>query len=328
MIRIAICGFGNIGRVHLSNLRSLRGCEVAGVYDAQPLVREAASKQHHVRVYGSEFELWDDRSWTALVIATPADAHHDWTLAALEQGRHVFIEKPLASDLKQSEAIAAAVRRYPDCCVQVGFCERFNPQYMEAKRAISEGTLGQLRSIDSSRVTPLELSDPTWPLGVLDTAVHNLDLILMLFNKMPLAVRASGAQIYSDLPGRHTVTTLLTFPDGTLATDRVTWLRGPLHPLRHCARSRMSIYGTDGAFDIDLAERPSSLMTKDRFQMIDTVILGGSDYYGCLKLQFEAFLRSIEAGLPPAVTVESALNTERVALAAAESLKTGQDAWL
>ena len=78
-------------------------------------------------------------------------------------------------------------------------------------------------------------------------------------------------------------------------------------------------------FQIDLSSRPSSLLTSQKFSETDTVILGGPEYYGCLKLQFEYFLRSVEAGAPVMATVEEALLTERVALAALDSLRSGTE---
>ena len=110
-----------------------------------------------------------------------------------------------------------------------------------------------------------------------------------------------------------------------MAVDHIAWVRDDVHPLHVCARSRMFIQGDEGVFNIDLTERPSSLLRKDKFQQIDTVILGGPEYPGCLKLQFEGFLNSIETGVPVLAPVEEALETERVAVAAQESLRTGRE---
>ena len=232
--------------------------------------------------------------------------------------------KPLAGTLIDGEAIAKAVAD-SECVVQVGFCERFNAQYLEAKRAVLSGSLGKIRAVHTSRVAPYSMSNPNWDLGVLDTAVHNLDLILWLTGRRVRTVLERGTQVYPDTSISHSATILLSFDEGAMAVDHIAWVRDDVHPLHVCARSRMFIQGDEGVFNIDLTERPSSLLRKDKFQQIDTVILGGPEYPGCLKLQFEGFLNSIETGVPVLAPVEEALETERVAVAAQESLRTGRE---
>jgi predicted dehydrogenase len=170
------------------------------------------------------------------------------------------LEKPLAGTLEDAQAIVDTAG-VSDRCVQVGFCERFNPQYVEAKRAVLEGALGSARCIYSSRIAPHSLSDPSWELGVLDTAVHNFDLILWLLGGVPVKVQSRGVQLYAESAIPHTATTILQFADGALATDQITWLRDSLHPPSQCARSRMLILGSKGSFEIDLSQRPSAVLT-------------------------------------------------------------------
>jgi myo-inositol 2-dehydrogenase/D-chiro-inositol 1-dehydrogenase len=80
MTSIAIIGLGNIGRVHLRNLRSLRGCRIAGVYDLVSRVENPGC-----RFYASLEEVFEDAGSHAIVIATPSDTHADLTERALAQ---------------------------------------------------------------------------------------------------------------------------------------------------------------------------------------------------------------------------------------------------
>ena len=324
MTELALCGLGNIGKVHLENLRSLRGCQVTGLFDRNREVSELLSAATGIKAYGSADEMFADPTTAALVIATPSVSHCDMVISALAAGKHVFVEKPLAGTLADAAMIVEAKSK-SDRIVQVGFCERFNVNYLEAKRAVSEGKLGRIRAIQSSRTAPYSFSDPSWELGVLDTAVHNLDLILWFMGRPPRSVLARGTQVYSDSTIPHNVTTLLMFDGGELATDQVAWVRDDAHPLHQCARSRLVLQGETGVFQIDLSHRPASLLTQESFREMDTVILGGPEYYGCLKLQFDFFLRSVESGAPVLATVEDALLTERVALAAQASLRSGKE---
>jgi predicted dehydrogenase len=314
MTNVAIIGLGRIGKVHLRNLASLRGCRVTGYYDAVP---GPAVETH---AYPSLESLLADQRVHAVVIATPSDSHSDLAVRCLEAGKHVFIEKPLASSLEQARLIAGAAARHASLVVQAGFCERFNAQFLEARRAVCEGQLGELRVIRTSRVAPLRHCDPSWDLGVLDTAVHNLDLILWLKQAMPSRILCRGMEAED----RFAIT-ILTFPDGAIAADQITWLRDDQYPLNQCARSTMFLQGSKGFFEVDLTDRPAAIHTDAGYRKIDSVILGATEYPGCLKLQLEYFLRAIEENGPVLAPVEDALRTERVALAALESLRTGRE---
>lgn len=323
MTRIAICGLGNIGAVHLKNLSSLRGCAISGVFDTRA-ERLTLFRENGVRIFKSFQQLLEDPDTDAVVIATPSSSHRSLTVEALSHGKHVFVEKPVAATLEDARVITVAAASSGKK-VQVGFCERFNPQFIEAKSAVRGGVLGSVRAIYSSRTAPLSLGDPTWDLGIFDTAVHNIDLILWLMERKPIKVRVQGVKLYSVPPAIHSAITTLTFEDGSLATDHITWLQDDHHPLHQCARARMLLLGEKGSFEIDLSQRPSSVLTAEKFNVVDTVILGGPDYYGCLKLQFEAFLRSVESNSPVLATPEEALLAEEVAIAATESLRSGRE---
>lgn len=324
MIRVAIYGLGNIGRVHFSNLLSIRGCGVRGVFDADPKRACAVAASSGVKVYRSAEELLEDNGVDAVVIATPANSHRELGIQALEAGKHIFVEKPLAGTLADAIALTDAARA-SRFVAQAGFCERFNPHYIEAKRAASNRRLGRIRSIQTSRVAPYAFSNPQWELGALDTAVHNLDLILWLVGGKPQSVLARGVQVYPDSPIFHSITTMLMFADGALAVDHIAWIKDAAHPLHQCARSRMTLQGDDGMLGVDLTERPVTVCSDRNFGEIDTVILGGQEYYGCLKLQFEAFFRSIEEGTPVEAPLEDALRVEHIALTAKASLESGRE---
>src|SRR5690349_12872068 len=108
MVRLAICGIGKIGRVHLANLQSLRGCEVAGVFDTDAAELGRISASAGVRAFVSADELLSDPAVDAVVIATPTSSHRELTLGALRAGKHVFVEKPLAGTIADAEAIVDA----------------------------------------------------------------------------------------------------------------------------------------------------------------------------------------------------------------------------
>jgi predicted dehydrogenase len=87
----------------------------------------------------------------------------------------------------------------------------------------------------------------------------------------------------------------------------------------------MFIQGSLGSFRVDHSARPASFLNDQRFRALDTVILGGPEYYGCLKLQLDHFLGAIGGELLPRATAREAFEAEKVVLAAVESLQKGQE---
>ena len=320
MTRLALIGLGNIGRVHLANLAGLRGVEIAAVFDSQHDLARRLASQYGVAVASSVDEICADASVDGVVVATPTESHLELASRVLAARKHLFLEKPLAGSLEDAKAIIVLAARHAGQKIQVGFCERYNPQFVELKRAVQQGVLGEPRCIQSSRTAPYALGNPDWELGVLDTAVHNIDLILWLFQQLPVRILAHGVQLYPSSAIPHSVTILMEFANGALATDTVTWLADVGHPLGQCARARMSVIGADGSAEVDLSHRPLSLLSAGAYREVDTVIIGGAGYAGCLAAQFDGFLASMAGTAPVVATVESAYDAERVVLAAHQSL--------
>lgn len=329
-VRVAVCGLGNIGETHLANLLTMRGCVVAGVFDQDAERMQVIARRYDLPAYRDWPALLSDRSVDAIILATPGSAHRRGVLACLEADKHVFVEKPLAENVDDAKAIVVAAAR-ARTIVQGGFCERFNSSFLEAKAAMPR--LGRVSSVQSSRVAPLSLANPAWRLGPLDTAVHNFDLICWLTGLRAVKLQAFSAQIYSDIPGPTAVTTVVRFDGGLTAIDHIAWVRDGAHPLAACARARMTLYGESGVFDVDLSTRPASLLTADAYVQPDSVVIGRTDYYGCLRLQLDAFLRAIETKSLSPVPAVDGLRAELIAIAALSSLNTGlevtipEDAW-
>ena len=86
----------------------------------------------------------------------------------------------------------------------------------------------------------------------------------------------------------------------------------------------MTAIGERGSADVDLSHRPLSVLSAGNYREIDTVILGGAGYSGCLAAQFDGFIASVAGSAPVISTVESAFDAERVVLAANKSLGSGE----
>jgi predicted dehydrogenase len=184
-----------------------------------------------------------DPTVDAVIIATPVDTHYDLAGRALEAGKHVFVEKPLApsSELADELAVMAAQR---DRILMCGHTFLYSPPVRAIKRMISEGKLGDIYFISSSRVNlGLHQRDVSviWDLGP-----HDFSILLYWLSEMPTSVRAIGRDsIVKGIADVAFVT--MTFASGIIANIELSWLApSKLRRTVLVGSERMAIYD-DGA---------------------------------------------------------------------------------
>ena len=99
--------------------------------------------------HGSYEELLADSQIDAIYNPLPNHLHVDWSIKALEAGKHVLCEKPLGLDTEDAQRLVDAAKNYPEQKLVEAFMYRFHPHWIEAKRLVDEGKIGKLRSIHS-----------------------------------------------------------------------------------------------------------------------------------------------------------------------------------
>ena len=151
MTRIAICGAGNIGRVHVENLLSLRGCEVTGVFDTRPETLEGVCRDFGVAAYAGLDDLLGDSRVDAVVVATPSDSHEEVAVKAFEAGKHVFIEKPMTRSVVESQRLIAEAEKR-NLVIMVDHTFVYTPAVRKIRELIASDQLGEIYYYDSTRV--------------------------------------------------------------------------------------------------------------------------------------------------------------------------------
>lgn len=160
-LRIAIIGAGMMGAVHTRAAR-LAGATVCGMAaSSEASAAQAATRLGIARAYASALDAIEDRAVDVVHICTPNASHYSLALAALEAGKHVVCEKPLATTGHEALALAAAARKAGRVAT-VPFVYRYHPMVREARALVQDGAIGTLQLIHGSY-----LQD--WLLGASDT---------------------------------------------------------------------------------------------------------------------------------------------------------------
>lgn len=183
---IGVAGVGALGRHHARVLRGLEGVSVAGVHDVDSERCGAVAAELDVVARSSLEELLDASD--AVVVATSTGAHEEVARAALAQGVHVLIEKPLAESLESADRILASAEAH-GAVVQVGHVERFNRAVVAARPFLERPLF--LESHRLARFTPRSLDVAV----VLDLMIHDLDLVATMTGASFETVHAAGVPV-------------------------------------------------------------------------------------------------------------------------------------
>lgn len=237
-INVALIGCGMWGRNIARNLQAL-GC-LGAVADNIEANASAFAQEFGCASISVEDALCSD-STNAVAIVTAAPSHMELAVRALQAGKPVFVEKPLALDLEEATAIAqaAAAAGQP---VMVGHLIRHHPCFQQLLAMVEGGKIGQLRHIRASRIAPGRVRDKESVLY--DLCPHDLALIAALTGHAePATVDCHGISHITDGVD-DAVTAQLEFADGVTASVQANWM----NPVKI---HNLTVVGSDAALVLD-----------------------------------------------------------------------------
>jgi predicted dehydrogenase len=220
MIRIAVIGYGYWGPRIARNFHDAEDCQLVLICDQRPeLQRRAQQAYPTVRVTGDSREAIKATDVDAVAIVTPVWTHFDLAKAALENGKHVFVEKPFTATAAQAEElIDLADRKHLQIMVDHTFL--FTGAVKHIRRMIDEGTLGRLYYYDSTRVN-LGLFQHDINV-VWDLAPHDLSIMDYLIKEQPDTIIATGQVHLNGFEDIAYIT--IYFANRMIAHINVNWL--------------------------------------------------------------------------------------------------------
>jgi len=309
-VRVGVAGAGYFGRFHALKVAASRRAALSGVYDlsadrAEVVAREAGS----VAMGFEQLVAASD----AIVVAAPAEVHFKLAGAALQAGRHVLVEKPIAATLAEADGLAAmAMER--NLVLQVGHLLRYSAEH----KAISERMRRPLY-LDCVRIAPFK------PRGtdvsvILDLMIHDLDLVLALVDSPIAHVDAVGAPVAS--AHEDIANARVRFENGCVAT--ITASRISLKTER-----KMRLFSQEGYMSVDFGARKLMMIGRERGFPIPGTNGGRMEEiswkeHDALEAEHAAFAASILDGAPIVVDAQAGRRALAAALAVTESMSASR----
>src|SRR5438445_9739802 len=220
MIRVGVVGYGYWGPNIVRNFRRLEGGRGVGVGDQSPAALRRIRQAHpDLAVTTQSAELLTSAEVDAIAVVTPVCTHFELAKAALENGKHVFVEKPFTSTVCQAEELIELAER-KNLKIMVDHTFLFTGAVRKIRQLIEEGVLGDLYYYDSTRVN---LGLFQHDISVIwDLAPHDLAIMDFLIQEKPEAVIATGEAHLNGVVDIAFLT--IYFPGNTIAHLNVNWL--------------------------------------------------------------------------------------------------------
>jgi UDP-N-acetylglucosamine 3-dehydrogenase len=325
-LRVGVLGLGAFGESHLRAWRGLPNVEIVAVASRTPARAEAIAARYGVpRWYGSHEELIADPDIDAISVTTAEHEHRAPVVAALAAGRHVLVEKPIATTLADAAAMLEAVSRSTGILMP-GHVLRFAPAYAGLREAVASGRLGRLVAMSARRNRPASLIRTHGRVHpALITAFHDIDVMLWLAGCGVRSVRALDRIAARD-GGAHGLWGLMEFDNGAVATIETSWLIPDAAGVG--ADDAFRVTGLEGAaevqFDVPALRiwEPGGPRVPDvSYEPVvrDVVV-------GALRDELAHFAACALAGTPsPVVTAADSARALAVVLALIESATSGRD---
>ena len=324
MLKVGVLGAGHLGKIHLKLLQQSKKYELVGFYDP--------SKENTEKVV-EEFGYTSFDSIDALIeavevvdIVTPTLSHFDCAKNAIEKGRHIFIEKPIAKTILEAEAIKTLARQY-HVKGQVGHVERFNPAFTAVKDKINNPMF-----IETHRLAEFNPRGTDVPV-VLDLMIHDIDIILSCVKSKVKNVHASGISVISETP--DIANARIEFENGCVAN-----LTASRISMKNMRKTRF--FQKDAYISVNFLSKESEIVriqdapeNLDEFAMILKNDAGVEKqiYFENLEVtnnnaildELETFADAIENNTTPIVTLGAGTEALRIAQRVIDCFKTEED---
>lgn len=326
ILKLALLGMGRMGKTHYRNISQYcAGAAITVVAD--PVYRPADGEfGNAVRFVRDPEAAIDDPEVEAVVIATPTGTHADMVEKAIARGKSIFCEKPLDLSLQKTAAIEALAKK-AGVKLMLGFNRRFDPDFMQARRAVQEGRIGHVQILKITNrdpgLPPISFLKTSGGL-FMDFSIHDFDMARYITGKNVVEVYARGGALIDPAVATEagdidTALITLTFEDGTWAL---------------IDNSRQAVFGYDQRIEIF---GDKGMIQVDNNLYHRNIVSDASGIHHALPYhsfperyarsyvnEIEAFVQAVLEDREPPATAGDSLQATLVAEAAGRSMREGR----
>jgi predicted dehydrogenase len=328
-LRVLVIGAGRAGMVHARNFAAgLPGARLAGVADPDPGARGRAAAELGCPTFADPAAAIADERIDAVVIAVPTPGHAELAVAALQAGRHVLSEKPLASTLEEARRIEAAVRG-SGRVLMMAFMRRHDRGFRRAKELIEEGAIGEPLFVRSTTRGPGLPPPWAWDVGrsgglIAEVNSHDIDTVRWFTGQEFARVRAVGRaakrpDIAADHPGFVDVVAV----QAELSAGALAQIDGAC-PADYGYDARAEVYGSTGALFVGDPTEGPLVVTAERAR-IDPVRGWARLFAEAYRAEDAHFVAACRGEAPAEPSVVDGLRALEVVVAVNRSLREGRD---
>ncbi len=322
----AVIGLGMMGERHAQVWADLHTTKLIAVYDIVPDRTRQLASDLGCAAAGSLAEAINADGVDLVSVCTDDQAHLESCVAAAEAGKHILVEKPLATTLEDCDAIIAACEG-ADVKLMVAHICRFDPHYTACRNAVADGEVGDIVQVFARRNNVTASGRRIGPRTSVAffLGVHDIDLMCWITGARVTRVHAeSVSKVLADIPAEDSIMTLLRFDNGAIGCLETCWVLPEGSP--NTLDGRLEVVGTKGRVAARVGGEGFEQQSQERTQRPDIVywpqMHGRGE--GGLRAQLEHFADCVLLDEEPVITPQDARHAVEVAVAIHESLDTGQ----
>jgi len=305
---VAVVGAGFWGKNHIRVLDEIPEVELVAVCDIDKQRAEAISERYGLKSYENSMDMYKNEEIDAVTICVWSSKLAEETIKALKMRKHVFVEKPMASSVREAQRVLK-VAKATKLKLQVGFIERFNPAVKRVKKIIEDGVIGVPISASARRVSrwPQRIGD----VGVVkDAAIHDIDVLRFLFIEDPVSVYARVGYLWHEKFEDY-AQIMLVFPSGKTALIEANWLTP--YKVR-----KLTITGSEAIINLDYITQEVKIETREQ------TLTPKHEWEEPLKIELRHFIDCILNDVEPSVSGIDGLKALKIAEAALKSAAKGR----
>lgn len=322
-VHVGVIGVGFIGEVHTRVLADMPGVEVTGVADPNEAVAKQVAERYSIPgLYTDPKDLLLEVD--AVVIASPEFAHADNVVAALDAGKHVFLEKPMADTVEGGRMIVEATKRASGKLL-MGYILRHDPRYVQGR--VCAKKIGEISAMYARRrgVIDVPARVAKWSHPIFYMGVHDIDMLRWYSGDEVEQVYAASSSKVVGGGAPDSTMAILKFRRGAIATLEVTWILP--REFNAALESAIDVFGEKGMVRVEsLDQGVQACIQGSGYEFPD--VMHWPEIYGRIegdaRRQMDHFIRIIRTDEEPLVTAEDGYESLLVALAIIKSIESGE----